>query len=83
MLFKKSSVLEENRSEYKLATLNLSETKIQVLATKFNIGNDGLKVSELRKLDFKNDSLTKLIAICGKSQGRCPLKYSFSEVSRF
>ena len=59
----KSKILQENRSGYKVVTLDICETKNQVLAKKNSIGNgarhalDGLNVSNLRKFDFKHDCL--------------------------
>ena len=75
--------MRENTSGYKPATLDIHDTKNQVLAKKVNFGNGArqalevINVSELKKLEFRRDCQKMLIKVCDKLQERFPMKYSF------
>jgi hypothetical protein len=82
-LFIKPTVLEENNSGYKLATLDVKKPENHLPAKKLNLGNgtrealESARVSPLQVLEFKNQCLGVLRALVAKIQERCPLKYSF------
>lgn len=85
-LFVKPEVLNENRTGYKLANLDVSAN---VKSPKqINIGSGARlalqqsEASELQKLDFMNCCSKMLVAVVTKLQERCPLKYSFLRAFR-
>ena len=80
-LFVKSEVLEENRTAYKLANLDISASvkspKHIYIVNGARLALQQSQASELQKLDFMNCCSKMFVAVVTKLQERCPLKYSF------
>lgn len=81
-LFVKPEVVEENKSAWKLATLDVTKSENLLPAKKVAIGNgthqalESSKIKPLQNLQFCDDTRGILKSIIKKLQDRCPLKYS-------
>lgn len=87
-LFVKEDVLDQNRTGYKLAALDVENNENIIAAKSINIGNgarqaiQSIKISELQKLEFRSSCRQALCATVAKIQERCPLKYAFLRAFR-
>ena len=85
-LFVKSEVLEEKKTAYKFANLDVSvcvkSPKHIGIRSEARLVLQQSAASELQKLDFINCFSKMFVAVVTKLQERCPLKYSFLRAFR-
>ena len=81
-LVMKEDLYENNSTSFKLSALDVEKKENQLPAKRIGIGNaaeatlTSSGVSSLQKMEFKKECCNIVVAVIGKLQQRCPLKYS-------